>query len=242
MSIDQIGMNDTVKKDIVSISISEKHPLIQLANSINWNEVEEAVLPDLQSSTEKSQWWRGRPLRLRIHLGVYFLQQLLNLTDRQTEYGIRDNAAYQLFCGKNIVQKWHCPDHTKIEEFRSRLSAETQCKIANLISVQAVKLGFAEPKHIDIDSTIQEANMAYPTDSTLLCKLGQICKKVSRYLNENMDVFKHKPMEVNIKRIKSFARKYWFLSKTTSAEEKNKIFEELYNCVNEEVSLGLVKK
>ena len=93
MSIDQIGINDTVEKDIVSISISENHPLIKLANSINWNEVEEAVLPDLQSSTEKSQWWRGRPLRLRIHLGAYFLQQLFDLTDRQTEYGIRDNAA-----------------------------------------------------------------------------------------------------------------------------------------------------
>jgi len=237
MSIDKVGMNDTIEKDIVSISISEEHPLLKLANSIDWNEVYEAVLPDLQSSTEKSQWWLGRSLRLRIHLGAYFLQQLFDLTDRQTEYGIRDNAAYQLFCGKNVVKKWHCPDHTKIEEFRSRLSPETQCKLANIISVQAVKLGFADPKHIDIDSTIQEANMSYPSDSTLLCKLGYICKKVSGYLNENMDVFKHKPMEVNIKKIKSIARKYWFLSKTTLPEEKNKIFEELYNCVNEEVSL-----
>ncbi len=46
-------------------------------------------------------------LRLRIHLGSYFLQQLFNLTDRQIEYAIKDNAAYQLFCGKCIVKKWH---------------------------------------------------------------------------------------------------------------------------------------
>ncbi|NQY42544.1 MAG: transposase [Legionellales bacterium] len=237
MSIDNTGMNCKLKEEKVTILISQNHPLIQLSNSLNWSEIEDIVLPDLKSSTAKLKWWLGRPLRLRIHLGAYLLQQLFNQTDRQTEYNIKDNAAHQLFCGKGLVKKWHCPDHTKIEEFRSRLSPDTQCKLANMISMQAVQLGFADPKHIDIDSTIQEANMMYPNDSTLLCKLGYMCKKVSEYLNKNIYVFKHKPMEVNIKRIRSFARQYWFLSKKTDPEEKKKVFEKLYNCVYEEVEL-----
>jgi len=114
---------------------------------------------------------------LRIHLGVYLLQQLFNKTDRQIEYDVKDNAAYQLFCGRGIIDKWHCPDHTKIEEFRSRLSPEVQQELANHLAVLASKLGFAKAKDLDIDSTVQEANMVYPSDVHLLVKLGVMAKR-----------------------------------------------------------------
>lgn len=39
--------------------------------------------------------------------------------------------------------KWHAPDHTKIEEFRSRSSNEIQKALVNKITSHAVKLGFA---------------------------------------------------------------------------------------------------
>jgi hypothetical protein len=77
----------------------------------------------------------GRKLKIRVHLSIFILQRLYNLTDRKAEYGLRDNAAYQLFCGVNIVEKWSVPDHTKIEKFRNRLSPETQRSIAKLHKV-----------------------------------------------------------------------------------------------------------
>ncbi len=134
MSIDQSGFGTVVAKDVV-VEITDRNPLIRLANTLPWNDLAEMVLPDLKMTTKKSKWWMGRPLRLRIHLGAYFLQQLFGLTDRQTEYGLKDNGPYQLFCGKFLVKKWHYPDHTKIEEFRSRLSPETQKKLANEIAI-----------------------------------------------------------------------------------------------------------
>ena len=210
MSIDNSGIDNKVSGRKVKIAISDNHPIVKLSQALDWQAIAELVLPDLQASTKKGCWRVGRALRLRMHLGAYLLQQLFNKTDRQTEYDIKDNAAYQIFCGLGIVKKWHCPDHTKIEAFRSRLTAKTQCELANLIASTAVKLGFADPTHIDLDSTVQEANMAYPSDSTLLCKLGHIAKKVAAYLNKQLPVFKHKPMEVNIARIKGLARRYFF--------------------------------
>lgn len=62
------------------------------------------------------------------------------------------------------------PDHTKIEEFRSRLSPETQCVLSNEIKRLAVRKGFAKPEHIDIDSTIQSSDMQYPATINLLLK------------------------------------------------------------------------
>jgi len=38
---------------------------------------------------------------------------MFNLTDRQAEYFLKGNAAFQIFCGYGIVPKRHTPDHTK---------------------------------------------------------------------------------------------------------------------------------
>lgn len=237
MSIDDSGLNNKVCGADIVIRVEKTHPLIQLAQTIAWDELADMVLPDLKSSTFKGRWWMGRPLRLRIHLGVYLLQQLFNKTDRQTEYDIKDNAVYQLFCGKTVVRKWHFPDHTKIEEFRSRLSPETQQRLGNAIAAHAVKLGFADSAHIDIDSTIQESNMSYPKDSNLLCKLGNMAKSIANYINETLPEFKIKPMDVDVKGIKARARRYFFLSKNTDIETKRKHFTNLFNYVSDEIKL-----
>ncbi len=108
---------------------------------------------------------------------------MFDLTDRTAEQQVRDNAAFRLFCGYRTLSQWHAPDHTKIEAFRSRISSETQYKLANLISQQAVKLGYANPAELDIDSTIQEANIAYPALGSLLLKVAILASTVAKGLN-----------------------------------------------------------
>ncbi|KTD16946.1 transposase [Legionella jordanis] len=183
MSLDVDGFDEPVAGDSVTIAISNDHRLMKLAQKLPWEEMLKLVLPDLQR-TDRKHWWMGRPLRIRIHLGVYILQQMFNLTDRATEQQVRDNAAFQLFCGYGLIKKWHAPDHTKIEAFRSRLSPETQRRLANLITQQAVKLNYANPQVLDIDSTVQEANIAYPAIANLLVKVAVLASKVGKGLNQ----------------------------------------------------------
>jgi len=228
MSICKIGLKSKVKGGKISILIPLDHKLITLANIISWERLSELVLPDLKNSTTKLKWWLGRPLKLRIHLGVYILQQLYNYVDRTTETAIQENAAYQIFCGKFIVKNWHCPDHTKIEEFRSRLKPKTQQAIANEIAVLAVNLGFANPSKLDIDSTIQEANMAYPSDVNLMIKLGSMAKRVANYLNKTISCFQLDPIEVDFKGIKTIARKYFFKKQGENKKEKHNILTDLW--------------
>ena len=171
MSLCFSGLHMPCQAYPVTIDVSPTHPLMQLALVISWSALADLVLPDLKRTTAKGQWWRGRKLKLRLHLAALLLQWLYDLTDREVEWAIKDNAAYQLFCGCCIVEDWHAPDHTKIEEFRSRLSPETQRQIANQVAVWAPELGFADPSKMDLDSTIQEANIAYPSDSHLMVKM-----------------------------------------------------------------------
>lgn len=235
MSICHVGMNQKVIGKPVNIAIKSDHPLIRLANALVWEEIADLVMADLQTTTAKQKWWIGRPLRLRIHLGIYILQQLFNKTDRQMEYDVKDNAVYQLFCGHGIVKKWHCPDHTKIEEFRSRLSPQTQHQLANHIAVVASQLGFANSTQLDIDSTVQEANMAYPSDVSLLTKVGMKTKKVWSYLTKKIPNFQLEPINICVKEIKEKARACFF-NRSSDPEEKNNKLHDLWMSVFSQVS------
>lgn len=221
----------------IIINVSEGHPLIKLANTLNWPRLTEMVLPDLKK-THKLKWWIGRKLNLRIHLGVYLLQQLLNSTDRGTENQIRYNALYQVFCGKTIVKNWHCPDHTKIEEFRSRLSPETQCFLANEVALLAAKKQFAKPENIDIDSTIQEPDMQHPSISNLLIKMAGMARNVQKLLVEKcgLDKLADKIPDIDMKKIKGLARQYFFIKRkksTKNTEAKQQALRQLWQTVSQ---------
>jgi IS5 family transposase len=234
MSICQSGIDARIQPGKILIDICERHPLIQLGRSLPWRDLVELILPDLKK-TSAGYWWVGRKLKVRIHLGVYLLQQIFNKTDRQIEYDVKDNAAYQIFCGRSIVKKWHTPDHTKIEKFRSRLSQETQKRLANKMAIHAVKLGFGDCSEVDIDSTVQESNMAYPADSSLLKKLGSMSCKVAGFLNKNIEKYIKNPITVGMKKISKKARSYFFLPKKSTEEVKSKNLTALLNIVQKEI-------
>jgi len=234
MSICDSGIKSNVSAGEIVIHIEDDHPLILLATILPWGKMFDLTCQDLKNTTKKKKWWLGRKLKVRIHLGAYILQQLYNLTDRQTEYSIKDNAAYQIFCGRDIVQKWHEPDHTKIEDFRSRLTPETQKHLANLITTHAVEMGIAKANNLDSDSTIQEANMTYPTDAKMLRKLGMLAHKVSKVIrnilpNQNLN------LTVDIKNIALKAKNCFFQKRYSSSEEKSDNLQQLWDVVSEPV-------
>lgn len=222
------GLYMSGRAHLVTIEVAPSHPLMQLALVIPWPVLAERVLPDLKRTTAKGQWWRGRKLKLRLHLGALLLQWLYDLTDRQVEWAIKDNAAYQLFCGYGMVHDWQAPDHTKIEEFRSRLSPETQRQLANQVAVWATEFGFADPSKMDIDSTIQQANIAYPSDAHLMVKMTLLVNKVWVYMKKNVSFFYDFIPTVDVKAVKAKARTYWF-DNQKNTEKKQAAFQELWH-------------
>lgn len=234
MGLDLSGKDSLIGEGTVSITIEKSHPLILLSNSLEWITLMDLVIVDLQETTAKGFWYLGRKLVVRIHLGAYILQKLYDLTDRKLEYYIKDNAAFQLFCGKQIVRKWNAPDHTKIEEFRNRLSPETVKILANTITQTATKLGFADPSKIDIDSTVQSANITYPSDASLMCKIIGIGKKFIDYITKKQKNIGVK-FGIDFKSVKEAARKYFFLAKNKPVEVKRKVFKDLHKLVKQQI-------
>jgi transposase, IS5 family len=228
MSIGFSGLDTPCCVQPVTIDVSPTHPLLQLAQVIPWQVLADMILPDLKRTTAKGKWWLGRQLTLRIHLGAFLLQWLYHLTDRQVEWSIRDNAAYQLFCGRGLVDPWHAPDHTKIEAFRSRLSPETQRQVANAVAVWATQLGFADPSAMDIDSTVQEANIAYPSDAHLMVKMTLMVHKVWTYMKQPISFFADFMPCIDVKAVKARARAYLFRDRK-DPEHAQTTFQELWH-------------
>ena len=228
MSLDISGADKSVQPGAVTVLVGKEHPLIMLANALPWAILISLAMEDLKRTTVKGYWWLGRRLLVRVHVAAYILQKIFDLTDREVEYGLNDNAAYQLFAGKGIVAKWHAPDHTKIAAFRSRLSPETQRTIANETARVAVGLGLADPSETDIDSTVQEANIAYPSDDSLMTKLAAKGRQVLEYLKEKTRLLISAGIAVDMKALKAKARAYFFLPKTADIERRRSVFKDLH--------------
>ena len=237
VSICDSGIGSKLLGQIISINVPSDHPLIILANQLPWEAMYALIEEDLRSTTPLKKLHYGRKLKSRIHLGVYLLQKMYDFTDRQMERAIKDNAAYQIFCGYGIVEQWHSPDHTKIEKFRSRLSPGTQQQLANLMCKNAVDKGLAEAKDIDIDSTVQEANMTYPTDAKMLRKIGTVAWNVAQHLKKLLpNNGAGMNLDVDIKNIASKARACFFLPKKATKEDKGQRLSELLDIVSHPVS------
>ena len=234
MSFRLDGLNATIGASIVSIPVETTHRLIQLANALDWNGLLARALPDLKRTT-RGMWWRGRPLFLRVHMGAYLLQSLYNETDRGIENRIKFDASFRIFCGSSVIPDWRCPDHTKIEKFRNRPAPETQRHLVDIVLRAAMKLGFADPTWMDVDSTVQEANISYPSDANLITKLAQKCKKVLDYLKDQAGAVIPGNLEIDMSLIRKKAQEYFFLAKNKNREMKQLVFKDLHQLVKRQV-------
>ncbi len=59
MSIDKTGLKSKLISKSILINIANSHPLLQLGNDLDWEELAQLVLPDLKSTTNKGKWWLG---------------------------------------------------------------------------------------------------------------------------------------------------------------------------------------
>jgi len=78
-----------------------------------------------------------------------------------------------------------------------------------VVAVWATEPGFADPSAMDIDSTVQEANIAYPSDAHLMVKMTFLVHKVWTYMKQNIAFFADFLPCVDVKAVKAKARAFY---------------------------------
>ena len=151
--------------------LNPKDPLLILGKKIPWEKIEDAFI-DLYSDKGR----RAKPIRLMA--GLLILKQLENLSDEAVIEAWVRNPYYQAFCGENRF-RWQFPcDPSDLTYFRNRIGD----KGAELIFKISVELhgSKAKEKEIVVDTTVQEKNITFPTDTKLLRKIIDKCRNIAK--------------------------------------------------------------
>lgn len=150
--------------------LNPRHPLYQLAKRIEWEVFEKEFAP-LYSHTGR----RAHPVRLMV--GLLILKQLYNLSDESVIERWLENVYYQHFCGETCFQ-WEFPCHpTDLVYFRKRIGEKGIEKILEVsIALHGDK---AQEREVLIDTTVQEKNITFPTDTKLYKKIATKCADIA---------------------------------------------------------------
>ena len=150
--------------------LNPKEPLLLLAQKIPWEYFEREFAP-LYSHL-------GRPAKsIRLMIGLLLLKQLESLSDERVVEAWVRNPYYQAFCGMKHFQ-WSMPcDPTDLVHFRKRIGEAGVEKIFQTSVTLHGKAGLE--REVVIDTTVQEKNITFPTDTKLRIKVMGRCWKVA---------------------------------------------------------------
>jgi len=150
--------------------LNPKHPLFRLTKKIPWDFFDQEFA-SLYSDKGRS----AHPVRLMV--GLLILKQLRNLSDEAVVDRWVENGYYQFFCGEAFFQ-WELPCHpTDLVYFRRRIGEAGVAKILQVsIELHGAKAREAE---VLIDTTVQEKNITFPTDSKMYKKIAQHCVNIA---------------------------------------------------------------
>jgi IS5 family transposase len=152
--------------------LNPKHELYLLSNTIDWDYF------DAEFSSLYSK--KGRPAHpIRFMVSLLILKAVYNLSDEKlVEEHWEMNVYFQYFSGKEH-QQWGQPcAASDLVYFRKRIGEKGIEKIFKHSIDQHGK--DRQDPNVSIDSTVQEKNITYPTDSKSQKKIIDNCVKIAK--------------------------------------------------------------
>lgn len=152
----------------LSQQLNPRHSLMILEKHINWDKLEDDL--GLTFSPDKA----GQPAKpVRLIVGLLMLQHMEGLSDEATVQKWVENPYWQFFCGFDFLQ-WQMPiDPSSLIRWRARIGEKGFDTLLSHTLKTAISTNTAKPKDFEkviADTTVMEANIAYPTDAQLLNK------------------------------------------------------------------------
>jgi transposase, IS5 family len=143
------------------------HPLCRLASQINWQRIEQNIDTVYRTGP-------GQPaLPTRLLVGLHYLKYTFSESDESVVERWVENPYWQYFCGYETLQH-ELPLHpTSLIKWRHRVGDKLEALLEETIQVamETKALKSTALKHVNVDTTVQEKAIAFPTDARLYQKM-----------------------------------------------------------------------
>jgi len=162
------------------------HELVKLSHQISWEVFDDAWGKLFELS-------RGAPATpTRLIAGLHYLKHIKKLSDGEVVRRWVENPYWQYFCG----EEWFCHelpiDPSSMSRWRGRIGKEG-CELLLKATIETAVCSKVLPKKefrkVNVDTTVQEKNIAFPTDAKLLdaarCKLVRLADDHGINLRQN---------------------------------------------------------
>ena len=148
--------------------INKKHPLVKLAEAINWKNLEESL------SKKYSERMGAPGKEIRLMVGLQYLKYMYNESDAMIVQKFVENPYYQHFCGNEYFEHSLPIDSSSMTRFRGRMGKETIEELFKEIvrsASQSKHLKEKDFEQLNVDTTVQEKAISFPTDAKLYYKM-----------------------------------------------------------------------
>ena len=157
---------DLFRQELVNL-IDLRHELCALAGKIDWKALERQFGGLYAAGVGRP----GHPIRLMV--GLQLLKYLRNISDEEVVATWTENPYWQYFCGEQYFCHNLPIDPSLMTSFRHRIGQEG-CEFILSLTVQtglATKtIAASSLAAVNVDTTVQDKAVAFPTDARLLNK------------------------------------------------------------------------
>lgn len=154
-----------------------QNELYILGNKIDWNIFEK----NLGSLYCENNGRTAKPIRLMV--GLHILKAMFNQSDEAVLYTWVQNPYWQYFCGEKEFQHDLPSDFTLMGKWRKKVSKNGFDKILEASIDAAIKTSTikeSELTTVNVDTTVLEKAITYPTDAKLYHKMRENLVKAAK--------------------------------------------------------------
>ncbi len=166
--------------------LNRKNRWIRLAGLINWHHFE-TIYAKTFSIT-------GRPgIRARYVLGSLILKHKLGVSDEELLLQLSENPYLQYFIGLEKFSHDIPFDASTLTNVRKRLGDDEFEKFEQSIIDELIEKKILKPQNLQIDATVFQSDITYPTDCGLLNKARKYCveqiKKLGKTIGQKVRTY-----------------------------------------------------
>ena len=156
--------------------LDRKHPLFVLANQIDWS-VFDTKFGRLYAD-------KGRPaLATRLMVGLHYLKHAFNESDESVVARLLENGYWMYFCGFEFFIHRLPLDPSSLVRWRKRIGPKNMEQLLGETLETAKRGNHLTERHmerVNVDTTVQEKAIAYPTDARLQHKARILLVKAAK--------------------------------------------------------------